>query len=356
MSRTFRSLREGADTTIAVRRAGKGDHRKAERLPTPSLERPGDVPESKPIRTFGSDKVVIEEELPEPASQARPWEWSWFKWQPGEFSTMFWIFLLHAGALAAIVLTPVPGWEIFWIACGLSFLGGFGTTVGYHRALAHKAVRLRKPAEFVLTFLAMMNGSGTPSTWSANHRLHHSRADKQGDISAPGLGGFWWSHLRWLWQAEHAKVERWAPDLDTPYYRLFRRCQIPLLALSFFAGLPWGLAAFLWIGPLRLCISLHAQCFVNSIAHMRPDAKPGEDSSQNIGWLGLLQFYQGENWHGNHHAQPWSARLGWTWWQVDFGWTLIRLMEVTGLATKVNRPIKDFKRASGTQAEEKKAA
>ena len=57
----------------------------------------------------------------------------------------------------------------------------------------------------------------------------------------------------------------------------------------------------------RLVASLHVQCFVNSIAHMRPDRGPGEDSSQNIAWLGILHMFQGENWHGNHHARPAAA-------------------------------------------------
>ena len=89
---------------------------------------------------------------------------------------------------------------------------------------------------------------------------------------------------------------------------------------------------------MRLCFSLHSQCFVNSIAHMREGARPGEDSSQNIVWLGFMHVFQGENWHGNHHAKPWSARIGWTPLQFDFGRTTIRLLELTGLAWKVNRP------------------
>ena len=89
---------------------------------------------------------------------------------------------------------------------------------------------------------------------------------------------------------------------------------------------------------MRLVASLHVQCFVNSIAHMRPDRAPGEDSSQNIAWLGILHMFQGENWHGNHHAKPWSARLGWKFWQIDFGWYGIVVLEFLGLAAKVRRP------------------
>ncbi|HWS71550.1 MAG TPA: acyl-CoA desaturase, partial [Thermoanaerobaculia bacterium] len=113
---------------------------------------------------------------------------------------------------------------------------------------------------------------------------------------------------------------------------------VPMLAVSLFGGLVFGIPAFFWLGPMRLVMSLHAQCFVNSIAHMREDRQPGEDSSQNIGWLAVLHFFQGENWHSNHHAKPSSARFGWRLWQIDFGWYAIVLLETLGLATAVKRP------------------
>ena len=267
-----------------------------------------------------------------------PWNRSWFWWQKGEGKTLSWIVLIHALAAGGVVLFPTPGGAVFLCVWILMFLGGLGTTVGYHRGLAHLSVRMRRPAEAFFTFWAIFNGSGTPATWAANHRKHHANADKEGDISSPGHGGFWWSHLRWLWQAEQASVDRWAPDLDTPYYRFWTRWQWAVLLASLLVGVPFGWAGFFWIGPARLVISLHGQCFVNSIAHMREGTKMGEDSSQNITWLGFIHSFQGENWHGNHHAKPWSARIGWTFWQWDLGWATIRLLEVTGLATKVNRP------------------
>jgi stearoyl-CoA desaturase (delta-9 desaturase) len=111
-----------------------------------------------------------------------------------------------------------------------------------------------------------------------------------------------------------------------------------ILFFALFGGLPFGWAAFFWFGPMRLVTSLHAQCFVNSIAHMREGRKDGEDSSQNITWLGFLHFFQGENWHENHHAKPSSAKFGWTFWQIDFGWYIIVVLEKIGLAHNVKRP------------------
>ena len=107
--------------------------------------------------------------------------------------------------------------------------------------------------------------------------------------------------------------------------------------MSYFGGLYFGLAAFFWLGAIRLVFSLHAQCFVNSVCHTEPDTPMGEDSSRNVRWLALMHFFQGENWHRNHHARPGLARLGWTWRQPDVGYLVICILEKLGLVSDVRR-------------------
>lgn len=275
-----------------------------------------------------------------------PWTWSFFRWLPGEGKTLAWIVLIHVTAIVGLILYPWPGLTVVLAAWGLKFLGGLGTTVAYHRSLAHKAVRLHRIVEGLLVGFAIFNGSGAPATWTANHRSHHANAETERDISSPRIGGFWWAHLRWLWQSSQSPLQRWAPDFETPYWRFWTRAQVPLLALSFFVGLPFGWAAFFWMGAIRLTFSLHAQCFVNSLAHMKRGVAEGEDSSQNMTWLGLVHSFQGENWHGNHHAFPNSARLGLKPAQLDIGWYLIVALEKFGLADRVRRPALERAQAS----------
>jgi fatty-acid desaturase len=245
---------------------------------------------------------------------------------------------IHVLAIIGVIFFPVPGWKIAAATFALAWLGGMGVTVCYHRSLAHVALKLHPVVRHALIFFAMFNGSGAPDSWTANHRQHHAKVETPDDISSPWIGGFWWAHLRWLWQAGDVPLSRWCPDLDRPQYRFWNRMQVLMLAVSLFGGLAFGWAAFFWLGPMRLVASLHMQCFVNSLAHMRPHREPGQDSSQNIAWLGILHMFQGENWHGNHHAKPWSARLGWKFWQIDFGWYGIVVLELFGLAAKVRRP------------------
>jgi fatty-acid desaturase len=188
-----------------------------------------------------------------------PWTWPWWRPARGQRITLGWLVLIHGTALLGLVLYPLPGWPLFLTAGALTWAGGLGTTVCYHRALAHRALRLHPAVQQALTFLALYNGSGAPIPWTANHRLHHATADTPADISSPRVGGFWWAHLRWLWQAGHAAPARYCPDLRGASYRLWTLLQIPLLAVSFLGGWGLGAAAFFWLGAIRLVFALHGQ-------------------------------------------------------------------------------------------------
>jgi stearoyl-CoA desaturase (delta-9 desaturase) len=274
----------------------------------------------------------------EKTTKTAPWEMPW--WRPSssrDLSILLWVCLIHITAAIGLVLYPIPGWRVLLGAIALVFIGGLGTTVGYHRAITHRALTLNPWARGVLIFFAMFNGSGAPTTWAAGHRLHHAKADTPDDISSPIWGGFWWAHLRWLWQVDAPPLAKYCPDLTRSSYRWWKPLQAPILALSFFSGAYFGLAAFFWLGAIRLVFSLHAQCFVNSVCHSQPGTPIGEDSSRNVRWLGLMQFCQGENWHRNHHARPALARLGRNWRQPDIGYVLICVFEKLGLAREIHR-------------------
>lgn len=269
-----------------------------------------------------------------------PWMQPWWRPAAGQSATFVWVILIHITAVVGLIVSPLPGWKLLLATIILAWLGGLGTTVCYHRALAHRALRLHPVVREILIFFAMFNGSGAPLSWTANHRQHHATADTPADISSPRVGGFWWAHLRWLWQAGQVAPSRYCRDLSDTSYRVWAVLQVPLLAVSFLGGAAFGTAAFFWLGSLRLVYALHGQCFVNSVCHLHPEPTPQTDSSRNVLWLAFWQFFQGENWHRNHHMRPGSARLGWTMAQVDLGWWVIVGLERLGLATEVHRPQK----------------
>src|ERR1043165_7470947 len=185
-----------------------------------------------------------------------PWNVPWWKPAAGEWKTLLYVVSIHVLALIGLVLFPWPGWRILLVWFAVTWLGGVGITICYHRSIAHKALKLHRVIRHLFIFFAMFGGSGAPASWTANHRQHHSRVETPEDISSPWIGGFWWAHLRWLWQGGEVPLSRWCPDLNEPEYRFWTRVQIVVMILSLFGGLPFGAAAFFWLGPIPLLLQL----------------------------------------------------------------------------------------------------
>lgn len=272
-----------------------------------------------------------------------PWTRPWWQTSKGNGPVLFYIVIIHALALTGIILFPLPSWPALAACLVIFFISGLGTSVCYHRCLAHRALRLNPVIENILIFFTIFNGSGEPMSWVANHRHHHAKADTEEDISSPRHGGFWWAHIRWVYQWSGSEVSRWCPDLDKRRYRIWRRLQIPIIILSLGVGFVLGWEGFFWIGAIRLVYGLHFQMFVNSLLHMTPGLPEGVDSSRNMWWLGPLQVGAwGENWHRNHHGEAHAARFGRQWWQIDVGWYVICGLKSLGLASNVRWPKEQF--------------
>jgi sn-1 stearoyl-lipid 9-desaturase len=271
------------------------------------------------------------------AQEVRPWERPFWKPLPVKAPIFIYLVLVHVLAVTGLILFPVPNLKVLIATLFLTGMGGFGTSVCYHRLLAHRTFKLNKVLEHTLIFWAIFNGSGAPATWVAYHRSHHAHSDTPDDISSPRQGGFWWAHLRWLYQSAPADQKKWCPELNRGFYQFWGYAEGPLIVLSLCCGLVLGWQGFFWMGAIRLVYSLHMQCFVNSAAHL--GVSDASDSSQNLWWLGPLQLTAwGENWHRNHHAYAGSARFGLRWWQIDIGWYFICALEAVGIATNVRRP------------------
>ncbi len=277
----------------------------------------------------------------------RPWMRPWWQYSKGNGSVLFYIVSVHLLALTGLILFPLPSWIVLTVALAVASMGGVGITVCYHRCMAHRSLRLNPVVENILIFFAIFNASGEPMSWVANHRHHHAKADTEEDVSSPRQGGFWWAHIRWIYQWSGSDVRRWCPDMDKPRYRAWKRLLIPIIVLSSFSGLIFGWEAFFWFGAIRLVYVLHLQMVVNSLLHMTPGLPEGVDSSRNIWWVGPLQMGAwGENWHRNHHAEANAARFGRRWWQIDVGWYVICALKALRLASDVRAPREVLKKSA----------
>ncbi|MBU8896459.1 acyl-CoA desaturase [Corallococcus sp. H22C18031201] len=249
--------------------------------------------------------------------------------------------VVHALAASAFVLPWPP--HALPVALTLYVAMGLGTTVGLHRLICHRAFECPRWVEYGLVTVAMLTGQGSPLLWAATHRIHHAKADTEGDVHSPERG-LWYAHMGWILNEASTDDDAWrtwCKDLagDRYYHWLLRFRLGPQVIAVLVLGLTLGwrtLPAYFFLPMVSWMQSTYA---VNSVCHARAfgtRVHDTRDHSRNVWWVSVLAL--GEGWHNNHHAFPASARHGWVWWQVDVGWTFIRCLRAVGLARQVHLP------------------
>jgi stearoyl-CoA desaturase (delta-9 desaturase) len=231
-------------------------------------------------------------------------------------------------------------------------------TISLHRELTHKAIRLVPWVRYTEVCLALLAVEGTIKDWVANHRQHHAFTDQDGDPHSPYahegiLKGFVHAHMGWFLKGSKPDQIRYVPDLlKERAITVLDKLSPFVVALSFllpgaltftverswqgfFSGVFWG-------GFIRIFFVHHVTYSINSVCHIwgkRPYKTPDSGKSTNHALFGILGF--GEGWHCNHHAFPWSARLGLSLMEVDIGWVLIKMMDKLGLVERIRVPTKN---------------
>ncbi|MFP5225295.1 MAG: acyl-CoA desaturase [Actinomycetota bacterium] len=266
--------------------------------------------------------------------------------------------------LVAVVAAMVRLWG--WGISGLDLvlflvfysIAGTGISVGFHRLFTHRAFKAVRPLQVALAYSGQLAIQGGVIDWCATHRRHHAFADEYGDPHSPHLAtaaglkgvlhGLWFAHVGWLFDANKTEVAEWGPDLvsDRDLVRVNRRFPLtvlasfllpPLVAFLITFSFAAALSAFLWASLVRIFLLHHVTWSINSICHFYgKEAYQARDESKNVWPLAPISF--GESWHNNHHAFPWSARLGLKFWQIDTGWYTIRALQGLRLIRDVKVP------------------
>jgi sn-1 stearoyl-lipid 9-desaturase len=259
------------------------------------------------------------------------------------------LLFIHAGALAALW----PGffsWSAVAVAAILTYVtGSIGIALSFHRTLTHRGLRLWKPLEYAASLCGCLALQGSPIDWVATHRAHHAHTDQPGDPHDATVG-LRWSHYLWMVMPNQYMVtgdERlhYAADLYAdPVYRFMSRYQIAFTLLL--AGALYALGGASWVVWgifVRLVVVYQFTWLVNSAAHTTGYRSfRTADRSTNCWWVALLGW--GEGWHNNHHAFPFSARLGLRWYELDVTWMTVRMLELLRLAADVKQPSASMQR------------
>jgi fatty-acid desaturase len=247
--------------------------------------------------------------------------------------------LFHLGAVAALFFFT---WKALFLAVLLWWVSGsLGIGMGYHRLLTHRGYKTPKWLEYVLTVCACLTLEGGPIFWVATHRIHHKFSDHEGDPHSP-CDGKWWSHMGWIVMGrslhhDTTTLAQYVPDLSKDKFHVWitKYNYLPVIALAILVFAVGGWPFLLWGMFLRTVFGLHATWLVNSATHSWGSRRfVTRDQSTNSWWVALLTW--GEGWHNNHHAHPVSARHGLKWYEIDFNWYGIWLLEKMGLARRVH--------------------
>jgi fatty-acid desaturase len=243
---------------------------------------------------------------------------------------------------------------MYFIACGVIFATAYllnilTITVGYHRALAHKAVRLHPTLRRVLIVGGSWLTGLDPKAWVVMHRLHHEHSDTPLDPHSPvnvGILGIGLEQLRsykrvlvGLLRGE-PEYTRYAKDLDFPLNVLNRRklWYLPYVAhgvvgLALALGAGWLLGAAYFLGMMSHPVQ---GGLVNSLGHAMGGRNfETPDNSRNNHLVAWLIF--GEGFQNNHHRYPGSASFSYHRHELDLGYGACVLLERMGLV-EINRP------------------
>lgn len=248
------------------------------------------------------------------------------------------------GVVGAVLFFSWASVGVFLTLTALTVCAGH--SVGMHRLLIHRSFKTYRPLEYVMVWLGVLVGMAGPMGMIRQHDMRdwHQRQTECPPHPSHGAG-FWrdaWWQMHCAFRLDHPPRFEVEPRVaDDPVYRWMERWwrwqQLPVALVLFWAG---GVGFVLWGVCLRVFVTLTGHWAVGHFAHRRGAQGWVIDGLAvqgfNLPRLGLLTF--GENWHGNHHAFPHSARLGVEAGQADPGFWLIATLEAIGLAWDVQGP------------------
>ncbi|MDP2345187.1 MAG: acyl-CoA desaturase [Deltaproteobacteria bacterium] len=222
------------------------------------------------------------------------------------------------------------------------------TSIGYHRALAHGAVRLQPWARRALIELGPWFTGFDAKAWVVMHRLHHQYSDTPQDPHSPvnvGLLGLFQAQYRGFVNTQQGLLHD-----DPAYASLGRDLELSWVARHAWWGpyaaqiaagvvvgltLGWGLGLALVAGLMSHVVQ---GAVINYFGHAHGGRNFDlDDNSRNnhpAAWLVL-----GEGFQNNHHRYPSSARFSYRPFEIDLGYGVCRTLQAFGILEIVQKTL-----------------
>ena len=244
-------------------------------------------------------------------------------------------------------LFDLAWWQMVLITLVLTHITIASVTIYLHRHSAHRALDLHPiPAHFFRFWLWMTTGQVTKE-WTAIHRKHHAKCEREGDPHSPVVYGietvFWKGAELYRAEAKNKEtLERYGHNTPNDWIERHVYTGRSALGVSLMLVIDVALFGFLgltvWAVQMAW-IPITAAGIINGIGHWWGYRNfEAQDASTNISPWGII--IGGEELHNNHHTYPTSAKLSVKPYEFDIGWMYITILSKLGLATVKKTPPK----------------
>ena len=244
-------------------------------------------------------------------------------------------------------LTGATWWQAILVALVMTHITIASVTIYLHRHSAHRALDLHPIASHFFRFWLWMTTGMVTKEWTAIHRKHHAKCERDGDPHSPVVFGikkvFWQGSELYRAEAKNQEtLERYGhntPDdwMERHVYTGHSRLGVSLM-LIIDVALFGALGLTVWAIQMAW-IPVTAAGIINGIGHYWGYRNfEAADASTNVFPWGVI--IGGEELHNNHHTYPTSAKLSVKPYEFDIGWMYITVLKSLGLASVKKLPPK----------------
>jgi len=236
-------------------------------------------------------------------------------------------------------LLNLAWWQVLLVTLALTHVTIASVTIYLHRHSAHRALDLHPVVSHFFRFWLWMTTGMVTREWTAIHRKHHAKCEREGDPHSPVIFGirkvFWQGAELYRQEARNQEtLERYGHNTPNDWIERHLYTRHSALGVSIMLILDvllfGALGLAVWAVQM-VWIPLTAAGIINGIGHYWGYRNfEATDASTNISPWGIL--IGGEELHNNHHTYPTAAKLSVKPYEFDIGWAYIRTLQALGLA------------------------
>lgn len=228
-----------------------------------------------------------------------------------------------------ILITNFTWIYVLYTVLGFYVIGIFGSSIGFHRYLAHQSFKTSRFWEVLMILCGSLSGQGSSLFWVGLHKHHHRVSDTIADSHSP-VHGIFMSFIGWqIKPIEKVPTvanrimytDRLIKLIHRHYYKFYWLSGLLIYLIDPYFGLFFftlgGYFLFGLISNVGNVVNHHP-----AIGYRNYELP---DNSRNVWWNALITL--GGGWHNNHHMHPGKYRFGEKWWEIDLSAGFIELIK-----------------------------